>query len=191
MNFKNLLLIPLLIVVVVAMSGCVFESGNHIEKNGVDFYYPDNWHEAKSIAEGSLAAVAYSNNSQIAIVIQQVPSEYGSTVDEAYANNDKLLSQMPGYVNVQENVSSVNGRQVKLHRYILNDQSGVQKEYISSWIKMDDSKLYVILYAAPVENYEQYKGAYDKVVSSFSLKSDKDNQIWDQIYDKLSNIKIG
>ena len=46
---------------------------------------------------------------------------------------------------------------------------------------MSDGKMYVILYSAPVENYEQYKGAYDDVVSSFVLESDPKESIIDQV----------
>jgi len=185
MNVKNFILIPLLIIVVVAMSGCIVEGGNSFEKNGVRFSYPDGWQEVKSTSEGSIAAIAHGNDSSISILIQQVPSEYGTTIDEAYANTSNKLQQMPGYVNVQENATTIDNKNYKLHRYIVSNQTGAQKEHIASWVKMSDGKLYVVLYSTPVENYEQYKGAYDKVVSSFALESDKEDSIIDQVQDMI------
>ena len=115
------------------------------------------------------------------LILQQVPSEYGSTLEEAYAENNKRLAMMPGYTNIQENKTTLKNKNLTLHRYIVSDQNGLQKEHIASWTKMSDGKMYVILYSAPVENYEQYKGAYDDVVSSFVLESDPKESIIDQV----------
>lgn len=179
MNNKRLLLISLLIIV--GMSSCMVVSAANFEQNGVRFDYPDDWNQVKSVAEDPIAAIAYSNDSSISILIQQVPSEYGSTIEEAYAENNKRLAMMPGYTNIQENTTVIKNKNLTLHRYIVSDQNGLQKEHISSWTKMSDGKLYVILYSAPVEHYEQYKGAYDEVVSSFALESDPKESIIDQI----------
>lgn len=185
MNYKNLLLIPLLIILVVSLSGCVVESGTTFEKNGVRFTYPDDWHVAKSISEGSIAAICHGDDDKISILIQQVPSEYGDTIDQAYANNNQRLALMPGYINIQENKTTLDNKNLTLHRYIVSDLNGTQKEHVATWTKMSDGKLYVILYSTPVENYEQYKGAYDKVVSSFALESDPKESIVDQIKDMI------
>ncbi|MBO7719385.1 MAG: hypothetical protein J6S29_04440 [Methanosphaera sp.] len=179
MNYKNLILISLLIIA--CMSSCMVVSASNFEQNGVRFEYPDNWNQVKSIAEGTIAAIAYSDDSSVSIVIQQVPSEYGSTIQEAYAENNKRLAMMPGYTNIQENTTTIKNKNLTLHRYIVSDQNGLQKEHIASWTKMSDGKLYVILYSAPVEKYEQNKGAYDDVVSSFALESDPKESIVDQI----------
>lgn len=168
----NKLLIIAVIVVVIALSGCITpNAGLKYERNNLTFYYPDDWQEANSVANGSMGAIAHKNDSQISIVIQQVPQELGSSVNETYQNNNKQISQLTGYVNIQENTSTVNNRNVLLHRYILNDQAGNQKEHIATWLKLPDGKIYVILYSAPLEKYEQEKGAYDQVVSTFDIQS--------------------
>ncbi|RAP50183.1 MAG: hypothetical protein BZ133_06175 [Methanosphaera sp. SHI613] len=181
MNYKNLLIISLLIFSV-GISCCSSVSAGTFEQNGVRFDYPDDWHQVKSIAEGSVAAISYSNDSSISILIQQVPSEYGSTLEEAYAENNKRLALMPGYTNIQENKTTIKNKNLTLHRYIVSDVNGLQKEHIATWTKMSDGKTYVILYSAPVENYEQYKGAYDEVVETFALESDPKESIVDQIF---------
>ncbi|MBR3213806.1 MAG: hypothetical protein IKF79_04730 [Methanosphaera sp.] len=179
MNNKKLLLISLLVIV--GMSGCMVVSAANFEQNGVRFEYPDDWNQVKSVAEGTIAAIAYSKDSSISILVQQVPSEYGSTLEEAYAENNKRLAMMPGYTNIQENKTTLKNKNLTLHRYIVSDQNGLQKEHIASWTKMSDGKMYVILYSAPVEHYEQYKGAYDDVVSSFALENDSKESIIDQV----------
>ena len=181
MNNKSILLVSL--IVLASISSCMIVSAGNYEQNGVRFDYPDDWHQVKSIAEGSIAAIAYSNDSSISILIQQVPSEYGNTLEEAYAENNKRLALMPGYTNIQENKTTIKNKNLTLHRYIVSDQTGLQKEHIASWTKMNDGKLYVILYSAPVEHYEQYKGAYDDVVSSFALESDPEESIVDKVLD--------
>lgn len=189
MNYKNIILIPLLIVIVVALSGCITDVGGiEYEHNGIKFNYPEDWQEARSIAEGSMGAVSYSNNSEISIVIQQVPSEYGSSIDEAYATNNKNLQLAQGYINIQENTTTIKNKNLKLHRYILNDAQGNQKEHIASWVKMSDGKFYVILYSAPVEYYEQEKESYDLVVSTFALENEVGSSVGDQLTSKLSDI---
>ncbi|RAP48168.1 MAG: hypothetical protein BZ136_05330 [Methanosphaera sp. rholeuAM74] len=187
MKLKNLLLIPLLVIVVVALSGCItdsFEGGELYEKNGITFRYPDTWQEASSVAEGSVAAVAHRNNSAISIVIQQVPSELGNTTETAYENNNRNLEASPGYINIQENTTQLNGKSAKLHRYITNENDGSQKEHIATWLTMSDHKMYVVFFSSPVENYENEKYAYDKVVGSFDLINNNQKQSTvDKIFD--------
>lgn len=175
MKLKNILIPIIMIVIVVALSGCITDSigGSAYQKNGMAFDYPGNWEEAKSVANNSMGAIVYSNDSQISIVIQQVPAEFGSTLQQAYDNNNKNLQSINGYTSIQENNTTVNGRNVTIHRYIDVNQLGQQKEHIASWMTMDDGKNYVILYSAPVEKYESQKEAYDHVVSSFKLSESK------------------
>lgn len=189
MKLKNYLIPLIVIVLVVSISGCITDStgGNTYQKNGMQFSYPTNWDEANSIANNSLGAIVYSNDSQISIVVQQVPTEFGSTLQDAYTNNNKNIQTLNGYTNIQENTTTVNGRNVTLHRYIDIDQLGQQKEHIASWMTMEDGKNYVLLYSAPVETYESQKDAYDTVVSSFKLADNKDST-FDGIVDWLRGL---
>ncbi len=171
---KTLILIPLLIIVVVSLSGCITDdfvkTGETFESNGITFQYPESWHVVKSVAEGSLGAVASKNNSEISAVIQQVPTELGTDIQTACSNNNKNLVKSPNYINLQEVKSSVNGQPVILHRYLVNEADGSQKEHVATWIQMEDGKLYVILFNTPLDSYEQQRSSYDLIVGTFALQ---------------------
>lgn len=171
---KTLILIPLLIIVVVLLSGCITDdfvkTGETFESNGITFQYPESWHVVKSVAEGSLGAVASKNNSEISAVIQQVPTELGTDIQTACSNNNKNLVKSPNYINLQEVKSSVNGQPVILHRYLVNEADGSQKEHVATWIQMEDGKLYVILFNTPLDSYEQQRSSYDLIVGTFALQ---------------------
>ncbi len=173
---KTWVLVPLLIILVVSLSGCItdglIKSGETFEANGITFQYPESWQVVNSVAEGSVAAVASKENSQISTVIQQVPSELGTDIQSACSNNNKNLVQSPNYINLQEVKTSVNGQPVILHRYIVNEADGSQKEHVATWIQMSDGKLYVILFNTPLESYEQERSSYDLIVGTFALQGD-------------------
>jgi len=173
---KTWVLVPLLIILVVSLSGCItdglIKSGETFEANGITFQYPESWQVVNSVAEGSVAAVASKENSQISTVIQQVPSELGTDIQSACSNNNKNLVQSPNYINLQEVKTSVNGQPVILHRYIVNEADGSQKEHVATWIQMSDGKLYVVLFNTPLESYEQERSSYDLIVGTFALHGD-------------------
>lgn len=173
---KTWVLVPLLIILVVSLSGCItdglIKSGETFEANGITFQYPESWQVVNSVAEGSVAAVASKENSQISTVIQQVPSELGTDIQSACSNNNKNLVQSPNYINLQEVKTSVNGQPVILHRYIVNEADGSQKEHVATWIQMSDGKLYVVLFNTPLESYEQERSSYDLIVGTFALQGD-------------------
>ena len=191
---KTLLLVPLLIIVVVSLSGCITDdfvkSGETFESNGITFQYPESWQVVKSVAEGSLGAVANKDNSEISTVIQQVPTELGTDIQTACSNNNKNLVKSPNYINLQEVKSSVNGQPVILHRYIVNEADGSQKEHVATWIQMNDGKLYVLLFSTPLDSYEQQRSSYDLIVGTFALQNDKktqDSSLQAQIMDQVNN----
>lgn len=188
---KTLILIPLFMVVVVSLSGCItddlFKSGETFESNGITFQYPDSWHIVKSVAEGSIGAVASKDNSNISIVVQQVPIEYGSDIQEACSNNNKNLVKSPNYVNIQEVKTTVNNRTVIIHRYLVNELDGTQKEHVATWLKMQDGKMYVILFSTPLESYESQRSSYDLVVGTFASQTEKnDNSILSDISNRVN-----
>lgn len=188
---KTLILIPLFMVVVVSLSGCItddlFKSGETFESNGITFQYPDSWHIVKSVAEGSIGAVASKDNSNISIVVQQVPIEYGSDIQEACSNNNKNLVKSPNYVNIQEVKTTVNNRTVIIHRYLVNEPDGTQKEHVATWLKMQDGKMYVILFSTPLESYESQRSSYDLVVGTFASQTEKnDNSILSDISNRVN-----
>lgn len=176
---KTIILVPLLIILVVSLSGCItddlFKQGETFEKNGITFQYPDTWQEVNSVAEGSVGAVALKNNSEVSTVIQQVPSEYGTEVQQAFNTNKVNLVKSPNYINVQETPSTLNGKDVIIHRYIVNEDDGSQKERVATWIKMDDNKLYVLLFSTPVDSYEVQRSSYDLIAGTFALKGQTNN----------------
>ncbi|WP_455645797.1 PsbP-related protein [Methanosphaera sp.] len=181
---KNILAIVILIVLIFGLyySGIfssITASGQTYDQNSVTFQYPDDWQEAKSVAEGSVAAVADPNDSRTSIVIQQVPSEYGDDIQAACSNNNKLLAQYGNYISIQEVKTTVNNNTAIIHRYIINEADGSQKEHVATWIKMSDNKMYVLLLSTPVESYESVRSGYDLVVGTFKIKTNSNNSILD------------
>lgn len=176
---KTLVLIPLLIVVVVSLSGCItddlFKTGETFESNGITFQYPDSWHVVNSVAEGSIGAVASKENSNISVVVQQVPSEYGTDIQQACSKNNVNLVKSPNYVNIQEVKTTVNNQTVLIHRYLVNEADGSQKEHVASWIKLKNDKMYVILFSTPLESYESQRSSYDLIMGTFALQGDNSN----------------
>ncbi|MBR0473017.1 MAG: hypothetical protein IJI98_10010 [Methanosphaera sp.] len=173
---KTIILIPILIVIVVSLSGCItddlFKSGETFESNGITFQYPESWQVVNSVAEGSIGAVADKQNSKISAVVQQVPSELGADIQEACSNNNKNLVKSPNYVNIQEVKTTINNQSVIVHRYLVNEADGTQKEHVATWIKMSNGKMYVVLFSAPLESYESQRSSYDLIMGTFKLKND-------------------
>ena len=173
---KTLILIPLLIIVVISLSGCItdgmFKSGETFESNGITFQYPESWQVVKSVAEGSVGAVADKNNPEISAVVQQVPSELGADIQEACSNNNKNLVKSSNYVNIQEVKTTINNQTVIVHRYLVNEANGTQKEHVATWIKMKDGKMYVVLFSTPLESYESQRSSYDLIMGTFALQGE-------------------
>ncbi|WP_323736914.1 hypothetical protein PXD04_02830 [Methanosphaera sp. ISO3-F5] len=173
---KTIILIPILIVIVVSLSGCItddlFKSGETFESNGITFQYPESWQVVNSVAEGSIGAVADKQNPKISAVVQQVPLELGADIQEACSNNNKNLVKSPNYVNIQEVKTTINNQSVIVHRYLVNEADGTQKEHVATWIKMSNGKMYVVLFSAPLESYESQRSSYDLIMGTFKLKND-------------------
>ena len=163
---KTIITIILLVLVCVAiyyggLLGPIMTSGETYEKNGVTFIYPEGWSEANSVSEGSIAAVVNPKDANTSVVIQQVPSELGNDLQQAYNTNNQGLTQYGNYIRIQEASSTLNNRSVLIHRYIINEPDG---------------KLYVVLFSTPVESYESQRSNYDKIVHSFKLIKDNENK---------------
>lgn len=176
---KTLILIPLIIVLVVSLSGCItdglFKSGETFDSNEITFQYPQSWHIVNSVAEGSVGAVADKNNSEISAVVQLVPSEMGTDIQEACSNNNKNLVKSPNYVNIQEVKTTINNKTAIIHRYLVNEADGRQKEHVATWIKMSNGKMYVVLFSTPLESYESQRSSYDLIMGTFALKGEQNN----------------
>lgn len=181
MKKTNALATIIAIVVIVIIGMVIIDnydqltaSGKIYEQNGITFQYPDNWTVVKSIADGSVAAVANPDNPRVSVVIQQAPANYGNDIQNACAYNDQFLMRSGNYINIEEKNSSIHNNSVVMHRYIINEDDGTQKEHVATWIKMNDSKIYVILFSTPVDMYEQQRGNYDLIAGTFKLISDKE-----------------
>ena len=191
MKKKNVLMTIVGIIIVILAAFFIIDnldsltaSGQRFEKNGITFQYPDSWSEANSVAEGSVGAVANTENPGISVVIQQAPAAYGNDIQNACAYNDQFLAADGNYINIEEKNSSIHN---VMHRYIINEPDGSQKEHVATWIKMNDSKIYVILFSTPVDQYEQQRGNYDLVAGTFKLISDKErNSIFNTIGSKIN-----
>ena len=191
---KTLILIPILIIVVVSLSGCVtdglFKSGETYSGGGITFQYPDTWQVVNSVAEGSVGAVASKENSNISVLVQTVPTELGTDIQSACSNNNKNLVRSPNYVNIQETKTTVNNQTVILHRYLVNEADGSQKEHVATWIQMKNGQIYVILFSTPLESYETQRSSYDLVVGTFALEGDttsNDNSIESTVKNQINN----
>ena len=164
---KTIITIILLVLVCVAiyyggLLGPIMTSGETYETN--------------SVSEGSIVAVANPKDANTSVVIQQVPSELGNDLQQAYNTNNQGLTQYGNYIRIQEASSTLNNRSVLIHRYIINEPDGTQKEHVATWMKMSDGKLYVVLFSTPVESYESQRSNYDKIVHSFKLIKDNENK---------------
>ncbi len=191
---KTLILIPILIIVVVSLSGCItdglFKSGETYSGGGITFQYPDTWQVVNSVAEGSVGAVASKENSNISVLVQTVPTELGTDIQSACSNNNKNLVRSPNYVNIQETKTTVNNQTVILHRYLVNEADGSQKEHVATWIQMKNGQIYVILFSTPLESYETQRSSYDLVVGTFALEGDttsNDNSIESTVKNQINN----
>ncbi len=185
----------LTILVIVAAVGVIYYSGmldefelptrstgEVYEANGVTFEYPRSWSVANPAAEGAIAAVATTNDTTNNVLIQQVPESFGDDIQTASAYNEQFLSQSISYVNIQMINSSINNQEVVMHRYLLNDENGTQKEHVATWIKLGDGKMYVLLLSTTPEEYEIQRSGYDLVAGTFGLQSEQTS--W---FDELFN----
>lgn len=191
---KTIILVPLVIILVVSLSGCItddlFKSGQTYESNGITFQYPDEWQVVNGVAEGTVAAVASKGDSRVSTVIQQVPNELGLDIQSACSNNNKNLVLSPNYVNIQEVQSTVNNHTVILHRYMVNEADGSQKEHVATWMQMSNGQIYVLLYNAPLESYESERSSYDLIVGTFALQgnsSGSGSSLQADIMEKINN----
>ena len=190
---KTLIIVPIIMILVISLSGCItdsiFKTGETYAQNGITFQYPEDWHVVNSVAEGSVAAVASKNNPKISTVIQQVPTELGTDIQTACSNNNKNLVLSPNYINLQEVQSTVNGQTVILHRYLVNEDDGSQKEHVATWIQMSNGQLYVLLFNTPLEEYDTQRYAYDMIVGSFALENQSNgnsDSFLDSVFDRIN-----
>ncbi len=170
------------IVILVAAVGVIFYSGmfdfselnqpgDRFDANGVTFQYPSTWEIGNPVAEGAIAAVVKENDTGTNIIIQQVPESFGNDIQNASEYNEQYLQQSTSYVNIQMVNSSINGQPVVMHRYLINDDTGLQKEHVATWIKLADDKLYVILLSTTPDEYESQRSNYDLVAGTFGLST--------------------
>lgn len=171
-----LAIIGLICSVGVVMAGNQEASDNpndiqSISKNGISIKFPSDWGIAKTSSNHSLIAIAKLNSidsegvAQVNINIEKndIDGSFEDYVNDTYAKMEKL-----GDYNLTSSGQVVIGSLQGLEYNYLSEDNDTVREHKAIWLD-DGDQVYVILYSAPLEEFDENLKVFEFVVNNFHL----------------------
>jgi len=163
------------ILMVVAVSGCVTNEDNNNETNmysanGVSFQYPHSWGVATVTSPNGVAAVGDPNTvvngtPTTSVVIQKANATASTGLKQAYDENYANFFNNTNKTKVSEAQLTLDGAQVYENVYT-SSENGVTKKYRAVWLQKGNN-IYVILCSALTEAYDSQQANFDLIINSF------------------------
>lgn len=142
-----------------------------LSKGGLSISYPSNWGYSESTSNYSIMAISKLDSigvdgiSEININFEKKPIEgdFESFVNDTY----NALATDKTFELVSSGGVSVGDRSGIEYIYTSN-QSGIEKEHKAVWFEKN-GQAYVILYSAPIEDFESNLYVSDYILSNINI----------------------
>ncbi len=142
-----------------------------ISKNGITIKFPSDWGIAKTTSNHTLIAIAKlssidsSGVAEVNINIEKTSIEgsFEKFVNESYAKMEKL-----GDYNLTSSGAVAIGNLQGLEYNYVSDINGTQREHKAIWLEKNN-EAYVILYSAPIDQFNGNLNIFDFVVRNFQI----------------------
>ena len=180
---KKYLLLLALLSGIVFISGCT-DGGNQTSNNTNNtqtyngdeftFNYPNDWIQIQSRVINSTVAIGdpdsadANGNVQVNVVIQKIIKQPEIPLQNYYNSTyTGFAAQNLGYKPISEGTILINGVNVLENSYYINSGK-TQKHERAIWMQKN-RVIYVILFSAPVSEYNKEQENFDTVINSFKL----------------------
>lgn len=142
-----------------------------ISKNGVSIKFPSDWGISKASSNHSLIAISEldsvdsSGVAQVNINIEKedIDGTFDKFVNDTYAKMKKV-----GDYNLTSSGQVAIGDMEGLEYSYISDINGTVREHKAIWVD-HNNEAYVILYSAPVDQFDANLKVFDYVVHSFQI----------------------
>lgn len=159
-------------------SGCVTDEENkttkHYMKDGISFDYPETWEIANATAPDAAVAVAdpgtvdpKTGMATTLVVIQKKALSSSSTLKDVYDRNYVMIFNNTSYQRISEGNITLNGLEAYENTYKV-DKQGLQNQQRAVWLEKDGT-IYVILFSALVNDFNDEKTNFDLIFNSFKV----------------------
>lgn len=171
----------LIIVAMIVSITCVIaaDSSNNekpqniqsITKNGVSIKFPSDWGLSKASSNCSLIALAKLDSidsngvGQVNIIIEKKPFEgdFNNFVNHSYT----AMSKTGNFTFASSGEVAVGSYKGLIYEYT-SDINGSVKQHQAIWIN-HNNEAYVILYSAPIDQFQGNLKVFDYVVHNFKI----------------------
>ena len=142
-----------------------------LSKGGITIKYPSDWVNCDSSSNYSIMSIGKESSvnamkhAQISINIEKKPidTDFNTFVNSTYESMKKDSS----YDIVSSGASMV-GDKEGLEYIYTHDQNGVKKEHKAVWFEKG-GQAYVLLYSAPVSDFESNLYVFDYILSDIQI----------------------
>lgn len=142
-----------------------------ISKNGISIKFPSDWGIARTTSNHTLIAIAKLSSidsngvAEVNINIEKTPfkGSFEKFVNETYAKMEKL-----GDYNLTSFGAVAIGDLQGLEYNYKSDINGTVREHRAIWLEKN-SEAYVILYSAPIDQFNGNLNIFDFLVRNFQI----------------------
>ena len=142
-----------------------------LSKGGITIQYPSDWVNCESTSNYSIMAIAKESSidsaerGQVSINVEKKPidTDFATFVNSTYEDMKKDSS----YSIVSSGASMVGGKEGLEYVYT-SDSDGVKKEHKAVWFEKG-GQAYVLLYSAPVSDFESNLYVFDFILSDIQI----------------------
>lgn len=174
---KASIVFVMLMLLVVGLSSVSAENDENLQvltlsKDGISFDYPSDWQSSRALSNYSVMAIAKTNSvdsfgiAKVTINVEKKPLEgdFATFVNNTY----KSMAKDSKFELVSSGGIVIDNHDAVEYIYTSIDDSGNQKEHKAVWFEKD-SQAYVLLYSAPLNDFESNLYVYDYILSDIKI----------------------
>lgn len=178
---KKTIIAILFIVGLVCSMGCIMADDQSasdnpkdiqsISKNGVSIKFPSDWGISKASSNHSLIAIAKLDSIDSAGVAQvniNIEKEHFDGDFEKFVNDTFAKMEKLGDYNLSSSGKVAIGDMQGYEYSYVSDINGTVREHKAVWLE-HNGDAYVIMYSAPIDQFDSNLKVFDFVVRNFEL----------------------
>lgn len=143
-----------------------------LSKGGITIQYPSNWGSSQSTSNYSVMAISKIDSidsfgiGQVNIQVEKKEYDdwdFYNFVNETYSS----MQKDPSFQLISSGEVSIDGRDAVEYIYT-SSQDGAEKEHKAVWFEKG-GQAYVIMYSAPIDQFEDSLNVFDYVLSGIQI----------------------
>ncbi len=175
--FKGTIIVLIISLLLISVSAVASADNNTdvslltLSKGGITIQYPSDWGNSRALSNYSIMAISKVDSidafgiGQVNVNVEKKPLEgdFSTFVNESY---DKMQKDSSFQLVSSGSVALDN---VQAEEYIYTStQNDVQKEHKAVWFEKD-GQAYVIMYSAPLDQFEKNLYVFDYILSNIQI----------------------